>query len=63
MKSGTKWEYADALEGTSHIKLKDKYDLFINGRFVKPKSGKYFTTINPATEKKLADIALADQLL
>ncbi len=55
------WSYAPSLESTSHIKLKKKYDLFIDGKFVKPKSNKYFDTINPATEEKLAEIAEADQ--
>src|SRR6478672_536402 len=54
------WEYASAPESKSHIKLKDRYDLFINGKFVKPSSGKYFETINPATEEKIAEIAEAN---
>jgi hypothetical protein len=32
---------------------------FINGKFVAPKGGKYFDSINPANEQKLAEIALA----
>ena len=59
--SGNDWEYSASLEGTSHINLQKKYDLFINGEFVKPSSGKYFPTINPATEEKLADIAQANE--
>lgn len=55
------WEYADAPESTSHINLKDKYDLYIGGKFVKPSSGKYFETHNPANEKKLADVAYANE--
>lgn len=51
------WEYAAAPESTSHINLKDKYDLFIDGKWVKPKSGKYFDTINPATGKVLSSVA------
>ena len=54
------WEYAPAPESTSHIQLKERYDLFINGRFIKPSSGKYFETINPATEKKLSELAEAN---
>ena len=42
------WKYAMAPESTSHIKLKDKYDLFIGGEFVKPLSKKYFNTLNPS---------------
>jgi aldehyde dehydrogenase (NAD+) len=55
------WNYSPALESTSHLKLKKQYDLFINGEFVKPSSGKYFDTINPATEEKLAEIAHANE--
>ncbi len=54
------FEYAPALESTKIVQVKDHYGLFINGKFVAPKSGKYFPTINPATEKKLSDIALAN---
>lgn len=54
------WEYAPAPESTEHAQIKDKYDLFIGGKFVKPVKGKYFPTINPANEKKLADVAEAD---
>ena len=53
----TSWEYAPAPESKDHVKLNDRYDLFINGRFVAPQSGKYFDTINPATEKKIAEVA------
>lgn len=55
------WDLAPAPESTSHFKLKEKYDLFINGQFVKPKSGKYFDTINPANEKVLAQVAEANE--
>ena len=60
LKFNTGWDYAAAPESKSHIKLKDRYDLFINGKFAKPSSGKYFETINPATEEKIADIAEAN---
>ncbi len=50
-------EYAPAPESKDHIELKKKYELFIGGKFVKPKQGKYFETLNPATGKKIADIA------
>jgi len=55
------WKLAPAPESTSHFKLKDTYDLFINGKFVAPKSGTYFDTINPATEKVLAKVAEAHE--
>ncbi len=60
-KSKFNWDYEPALEGKEHIQLKSQYDLFINGKFIKPSSKKYFPSINPATEKKIAEIALADE--
>ena len=57
---GDLWEYDPAPE-TADPRLKPKYDLFIGGKFVAPKSGKYFDSINPATEEPLAEIALANQ--
>ncbi len=55
---GDLWEFDPAPE-TADPKLKKRYDLFIDGKFVAPKSGKYFATINPGNEQKLADIAHA----
>jgi len=60
LKFNTGWDYTAAPESKSHIKLKGRYDLFINGKFVKPSSGKYFETINPATEEPIAEIAEAN---
>src|SRR5690348_6469613 len=57
---GDLWQYDPAPE-TADPRLKPRYDLFINGKFVAPKSGKYFPSINPATEDALAEIALANQ--
>jgi len=54
------WDYAPAPESKDHIQLKGRYDLFINGKFVAPGSGKYFDTISPSTEQKLAEVAEAD---
>jgi len=56
-----KLEYAAAPESKSSAKINSKYDLFINGKFEKPESKKYFDTINPATEEKIATIAEANQ--
>src|SRR2546423_14382213 len=55
----TDWSYAPAPESAGHAKLKDRYDLFINGKFVAPAKGDYFDTINPANEKKLGEVAAA----
>jgi hypothetical protein len=55
------WQLAPAPESKDHFKLKEQYELFIGGKWVKPKSGKYFDTINPANEQKLARIAEANE--
>ena len=51
---------APAPESKSAAKIDAQYDLFINGKFEKPQSKKYFATINPATEEKLSMIAEAN---
>lgn len=54
-------KYAPAPESRSAAKIKERYDLFINGKFEKPLSKKYFDTINPATEEKLSEVAEANE--
>ncbi len=51
---------APAPESKSAAKINPRYDLFINGKFEKPQSKKYFDTINPATEEKLSEVAEAN---
>jgi len=53
------WQYAPAPEGTEHVRLDDRYALFIGGDFVEPEEGGYFDTISPATEQTLASVARA----
>src|SRR5207237_2180010 len=36
-------------------------ELFIGGKSLAPHSGKYFDSVNPATEEKLSEIAAADE--
>lgn len=55
---GDLWPYDPAPE-TAEPGLRGRYELFINGEFVAPRSGKYFDSINPATEEKLSEVALA----
>lgn len=57
-------EYGPALENTDAANAwmdshKRKFSLFINGEFVKPKSGEWFGTSNPATREKLGELAQA----
>jgi aldehyde dehydrogenase (NAD+) len=56
---GDLWEYDPAPE-TADPKIRPQYELFIGGKFVAPRSGKYFDSINPATEKVVSRIALAN---
>ncbi|MBA4136882.1 MAG: betaine-aldehyde dehydrogenase [Opitutus sp.] len=56
---GDLWDFDPAPE-SADPKLKARYELFIGGQFVAPKSGKYFDTINPANEQKLAAIPHAN---
>ncbi|MFN9952548.1 MAG: aldehyde dehydrogenase family protein, partial [bacterium] len=56
------FEYANAPESKAIAKISQSYDLFIGGKFTKPKKGKSFNTINQATEEVLAKISYADEL-
>ena len=60
LKFDTARNYAPAPESKAAAKINPKYDLFINGKFEKPQSKKYFSTINPATEEKLSEVAEAN---
>ncbi|MEM1247129.1 MAG: aldehyde dehydrogenase family protein [Acidobacteriota bacterium] len=53
------WSYAPAPEGTDHLRVDSSYGLFIDGAFRASSSGETFSTINPATEEPLAEVALA----
>ena len=53
-------KYSPAPESKAAARIEPKYDLFINGKFEKPLSKKYFATINPANEEKLSEVADAN---
>jgi aldehyde dehydrogenase (NAD+) len=59
---GDGWQYSPAPESIDHIKVRKKYDLFIGGDFVAPVKGRYFETINPATEERLSRVGLGTEL-
>ena len=50
---GDKWDYAPAPEDSKNYVIAPQHELFIGGKFVKPTSGKYFESVNPATEQTL----------
>ena len=53
-------DYAPSRESTELLRPRDRFHLFIGGDVVAPHSGRYFETINPATEETLAEVAEAD---
>jgi aldehyde dehydrogenase (NAD+) len=53
------WEYATAPESREIVKLEDRYGLFIGGKFVEPRSGEYYDTLDPSSEEPLAGIPQA----
>jgi len=53
------WEYAPAPESRDIVQLQARYGLFVGGKEVAPRSGQWFTTIDPATEEPLAEVARA----
>jgi aldehyde dehydrogenase (NAD+) len=58
---GNKWDFAPAPEDSKNYIIAPQHELFINGKFVAPTSGKYFESINPATEQTLTTIAAANE--
>lgn len=54
------WEYAPAKESTTHVKLQARYEHFIGGKWTKAAGNTYIDTMNPATEEKLASVAMAN---
>ncbi|MFP3914467.1 MAG: aldehyde dehydrogenase family protein [Actinomycetota bacterium] len=53
------WSYDPSRESTEIVTVEDRYGLFIDGEFRKPRSGRYFETVNPASEETLAEVAEA----
>src|SRR3984885_7173568 len=51
------WDYAPAPESADHIRIRDRYGLFLDGEFKDPADGRYVATINPATEEPIAEVA------
>jgi aldehyde dehydrogenase (NAD+) len=53
------WDYSPAPESADHIRLADRYGLFIDGAFRDPADGRYVPTINPASEEPIAEVGWA----
>src|SRR5262245_66477754 len=61
LKFGTVWQYEPAPESTDHFAIAQRHELFVGGVWKKPKSGEYFATIDPATERVLSEVAMAGE--
>ena len=60
-RTALRWDYSPAPEATDHVRLRDRYGLFVDGEFVEPAEGGYAPTINPATEEPLVELLIADK--
>lgn len=56
----TAWDYAPAPESRDIVRIQERYGLFIGGKFVEPLSGERYTTIDPAREEPLSEVAQAN---
>jgi aldehyde dehydrogenase (NAD+) len=55
------WTYAPAPEARDIVSIEPAYGLYVGGEWVEPRSGDRYTTIDPAREEPLAEIAQADR--
>jgi len=53
------WNYSEAPESSDHVEIKDRYGLFIGGKFCDPVKGRTLKSINPATEEIVTEYAEA----
>jgi len=58
---GLNWQYIASRQGTDIVSIADRYDLWIDGHKSAPASGDYLSTVNPATEEPLAEVAFGGQ--
>jgi len=57
--AGPAWDYAPAPESREIVTIAGEYGLFVDGEFGPAADGQGFPTVNPATEERLARVALA----
>jgi len=56
---GLEWTYAPAPESRAIVSFEERYGLYVGGETVEPRSGEWFTSISPASEEPLAEVAQA----
>lgn len=59
MNTDVLFSYEPALESKEQVKLKANYGLFIDGEFIPSADNETFTTINPANEEPLTQVAVS----
>ena len=57
--SDTEWNYSPAPQSSAEVKLRDRYEMFIDGKSCPGETKDYIETINPATEEKLSEVPQA----
>ena len=55
----TDWSYSPAPQSSTEVKLRDRYNLFIGGKYQPSQTKDYLEIINPATEEKLSEVPQA----
>jgi aldehyde dehydrogenase (NAD+) len=61
LRFGGVWQYEPAPESTDHFTIAPRHELFLGGRWTRPRSGQYCATIDPATERPLSEVAVAGE--
>ncbi|WP_344104882.1 aldehyde dehydrogenase family protein [Nocardiopsis rhodophaea] len=55
------FDYAPAPESRAVVSVRPTYEPYIDGEFVPAKTGEYLTTVNPADEETLAEVAVCGE--
>ncbi len=53
-------DYAPSIESDKIVQIPARHQLYIGGKWTQPAAGRYFDSINPATNQVLSEIAEAD---
>ncbi|MFL5944466.1 MAG: aldehyde dehydrogenase family protein [Gaiellaceae bacterium] len=53
------WDYAPAPESRDIVEVRERYGIFVDGAWLEPRSGEWYTTIDPSSEEPLAEVGQA----
>jgi aldehyde dehydrogenase (NAD+) len=51
------WDYSPAPEAREIVRLEERYGIYVGGEWLDPRSGEWYSTISPASEEPLAEVA------